>query len=72
MQESSIRSEIYLPNVTPRGVARPLGETIEVSRKVRRAASPYGFGLNAEAFSPKQWAILAALGLTRAPGRLFS
>jgi hypothetical protein len=69
MQETHVRSEVYLPGATPYGVSGPLGETITVSRKVRRKASPYGFGLTAEALTPKQWAILGALGLTQAPGR---
>lgn len=33
--------------------------------KLRRAASPYGFGLTWDGFSPKQLSILAALGITR-------
>ena len=41
------------------------------NRKVRYHASPYGFGLNTGAFTPQQWSILAALGITMAPGRLF-
>lgn len=36
-------------------------------RKERIKATPYGFGLNTEAFTPSQWAILAALGMTKAP-----
>lgn len=39
--------------------------------KERVRATPYGFGLNPSGFSPKQWAILAALGMTRAPKVLF-
>jgi hypothetical protein len=33
--------------------------------KLRRRATPYGFGLNDEDFSPRQWAILVALGLSK-------
>jgi hypothetical protein len=33
--------------------------------KYRRKATPYGFGLNWDGFSPRQWAILSALGITR-------
>lgn len=33
--------------------------------KQRIAATPYGFGLNWDGFSPTQWAILAALGITQ-------
>lgn len=40
----------------------------ESKRRVR--ATPYGFGLNTDSFSSKQWAILAALGLTMSPRSL--
>jgi hypothetical protein len=33
--------------------------------KLRRRATPYGFGLSDEDFSPRQWAILVALGLSK-------
>jgi hypothetical protein len=39
-------------------------------RKMRRKATPYGFGLLESSFSIRQWAILAALGITRAPKSL--
>ncbi len=39
--------------------------------KERYKATPYGFGLNPSDFSLKQWAILGALGLTKAPKVLF-
>lgn len=38
--------------------------------KERVRATPYGFGLKTEDFSLRQWAILGALGLTRAPKTL--
>lgn len=41
-----------------------------VERKTRTRASPYGFGLTEESFSGKQWAILAALGMTKTPTSL--
>jgi len=41
-----------------------------VEAKQRRRATPYGFGLNTGAFSDQRWAILGALGLTRAPKAL--
>lgn len=40
----------------------------ESKRRVR--STPYGFGLNTDSFSSKQWAILAALGMTRSPRAL--
>jgi len=40
------------------------------SSQTRIRATPFGFGLNPTAFSNKQWAILAALGLTKWGNRL--
>lgn len=37
----------------------------KASQKIRREASPFGFGLTALDFTNRQWSILAALGLTR-------
>lgn len=34
-------------------------------RKIRRAATPYGFGMDTGMFDTRQWAILTALGITR-------
>lgn len=36
-------------------------------RYQRERANPYGFGTNPAAFTNRQWAVLGALGLTRAP-----
>lgn len=36
--------------------------------KVRRRATPYGFGISTSGFSARQWSILAALGISRGPG----
>nr|UJQ85634.1 MAG: hypothetical protein 1 [Leviviridae sp.] len=38
--------------------------------KVRQTATPFGFGLTAESFDPRQWAILGALGISRGPNVL--
>lgn len=38
--------------------------------KERMRATPFGFGLTTTAFSGRQWAILAALGISRAPSSL--
>lgn len=40
------------------------------TRKQRIKATPYGFGLNASSFTGSQWAILAALGMTKGPKSL--
>lgn len=42
----------------------------EVTTKQRTRATPYGFGLNIAEFTPRKWAILAALGLTKSDGAL--
>lgn len=47
------------------GPLGPLKQSFETTTKLRVKASPYGFGLTFEDFSPRQMAILAALGLTR-------
>lgn len=49
----------------------PLHTTYRFKRKERVRSTPFGFGLNAAGFTDTQWAILGALGLTRAPKSLF-
>ncbi len=41
-----------------------------VTTKTRRRATPYGFGLNPLTFSSRQWAIIAALGISKSPRSL--
>jgi len=75
MQETEIRKEITLPKglfsqgFYPQGQSvytmRPFEVTLSYHSKVRAKASPFGFGLTPEMFSPQQWAILAALGISR-------
>jgi len=57
-------------DITPLGRSTPVTEHISLDRKARRSASPYGFGLPPSVFTQKQWSILGALGLTKAPERL--
>lgn len=45
-------------------------DTFLGTRKCRRKATPFGFGLSTDAFTTHQWSILAALGMTRAPRSL--
>lgn len=49
----------------------PISGTWNSNAKLRIRATPYGFGLTLDSFTPKQWAILAALGQTLAHGKLF-
>ncbi len=43
----------------------PLTQTFVTDVKKRVKATPYGFGLDTDAFTPRQWAILGALGISR-------
>jgi len=45
-------------------------QIFKVIQKERVKATPYGFGINLSGLSSTQWAILAALGLTKAPNIL--
>lgn len=46
-------------------------QTHSVISKERVRATPYGFGSNPASFTDRQWAILGALGMTKAPKSLF-
>jgi len=48
----------------------PFSITLKLERKERVRATPFGFGLNPDSFSVRQWTILAALGLTKSPRNL--
>jgi len=52
------------------GPSGPFSQTFETVRKRRRQATPYGFGLNPDAFSARQWAIIGALGISKGPRQL--
>jgi hypothetical protein len=73
MQENVISKEVTLPrglwvrNSISASVftQKPVTVTLDYHSKVRVKASPFGFGLTPEMFSPQQWAILAALGISR-------
>jgi hypothetical protein len=67
MMELSVRKATYrMRNVTPKGWNIPdLTQTFTRTVKYRRQATPYGFGLSEDSFTPRQWAIIAALGLSR-------
>lgn len=44
-----------------------LTQTFVTETKARRKATPYGFGLDPGTLSAKQWSIIAALGISKAP-----
>lgn len=54
--------ETQLCTRTPEGIVT---QTFGTEYKIRRKATPYGFGLTPGAFSNRQWAILGALGITQ-------
>jgi hypothetical protein len=67
MQRKTTSIKYELTGIRFRSVTGPTDffqEFVTVT-KSRRAATPYGFGLNIGGFSAKQWAILGAIGLTR-------
>ncbi len=68
MMETSIREVTYdMLDVTPTGYHIPhLTQTFTTTVKVRRQATPYGFGINLADLTARQLAIIAALGLSRA------
>lgn len=67
MMELSIRKATYrMRNVTPKGYNIPdLTQVLTHTVKYRRQATPYGFGIDESSFTARQWAIIAALGLSR-------
>jgi hypothetical protein len=76
MRETRVDTLLQSPLLTYRPISgRPGsgGETFQLSNlhqqvmKERVRATPFGFALQVDDFSATQWAILAALGMTRAP-----
>lgn len=67
MMELSVKKATYrMRNVTPKGYNIPdLTQVFSHTVKYRRQATPYGFGLNEQSFTARQWAIIGALGLSR-------
>jgi hypothetical protein len=52
------------------GGSGPITNTYTQEWKTRSRATPYGFGLNPNSFTNRQWSILGALGLTKGPTSL--
>jgi hypothetical protein len=48
----------------------PITQVFTSETKTRVKATPYGFGLNPASFTNRQWAILAALGISRGSNQL--
>lgn len=72
MQETSITNEYTFSGsrLTRTGEEVSARQKLTVTRKQRRKATPFGFGLNLTGFSGRQWAILSALGLARGRGQM--
>jgi len=67
------RSITVLANAKPgpgNSLPELYNERYQVDWKRRVKATPYGFGVASSSFTIRQWAILAALGITRAPRNL--
>lgn len=75
LMRTSVRSyEVAISGLKPvSGMNNPtqFTTTTQIVEKQRVRSTPYGFGLNVGQFTGQQWAILAALGLTKAPKTLF-
>jgi len=71
VMENTIISTTYTftgPNgLTTAG--RPPSFTLTTDVKVRKKASPYGFGITWEGFTPRQQSILAAIGISKGSAR---
>lgn len=51
----------------PASIPSALSNFSTYTSKIRTRSTPYGFGVDVNALSPTRWAILGALGLTKAP-----
>jgi len=49
----------------------PVTFQAKLEEKQRVRSTPYGFGLNTDSFTTQQWAILAALGLTKGDRKMW-
>lgn len=71
MCKYTCRDTYLLDGVTLRGsTGGSRSQTFTTEVKMRTRATPYGFGLDIGAFTTRQWAILGALGISRAQGML--
>lgn len=72
MEETSVTETYTLAGIEfeyPRG-KRDFSQSFSTTTRTRIRATPYGFGLNPVTFTPRQWAIIGALGISRAPRSL--
>lgn len=72
METKSASTEYLLAGLELEGVqgtVSPNQVLLQVN-KTRQRATPYGFGLDPGGFSDRQWSIIAALGISKAPRSL--
>lgn len=72
-KEMIITTDAPVENVSTGGNTNSVGNltaNFVFQRKERIRATPFGFGLNPNSFSAQQWAVLGALGMTKAPRSL--
>lgn len=67
METKKVTRTHTMTDLRPKGGGIPstLFQSFSTTRKTRFVASPYGFGFNWDGLSPRQLAILAALGISR-------
>lgn len=73
MESTVIKTEYALIGLELYGTGKiNLSQSFVTTTKKRRKATPYGFGFDPGTFNARQWSIIAALGISRAPRRLVS
>lgn len=73
MEHTSVITEYSLRGMTLfDGQVLNLTQSFVTTTKKRRRATPYGFGFDPGTFTPRQWSIIAALGISRRPRQLQS
>lgn len=66
MEENSVEVTHTVKGLRPKGAGpTAFSETYGRIRKRRIAATPYGFGLDIGGLTPRQWAILVSLGISK-------
>lgn len=71
MEQTSITKTYIVTGVTPNGGGPgSFTATFRTDVKARVKGTPFGFGLDIEGFTPRQWAITAALGLSQGGNKL--
>lgn len=71
MEKKTVKTTYSITGLTFKGY-KPVSISQSCTRvnKSRAKATPYGFGLNTSSFSGKQWSVIAALGISKAPQSL--